>query len=103
MQKRVKFLLETKNGEQTAEEVMDYNDLCDLVEEQLVAIQTHNFGGLQTFNWILAHEGPLLVKNPKYKGSSYNLLIEWDGEEPTWEPLNIIVADNKVMCPIQRS
>jgi hypothetical protein len=38
------------------------------------------------------------VKNPKYKGSSYNLLIEWDSEKPTWEPLNIIAADNKVTC-----
>jgi hypothetical protein len=32
--KQVKFLLETKNGEQTAEEVMDFSDLCDLVKEQ---------------------------------------------------------------------
>jgi hypothetical protein len=71
-----------------------------LVEEQLVVIQTDNFGGLQTFHQILAHEGPLLVKNPKYKGSSYNLLIEWDSEEPTWELLNIIAADDKVMCAL---
>jgi hypothetical protein len=42
-QKRVKFLLETKNGEQTAEEVMEYNDLCDLVEEQLAAIKLWRF------------------------------------------------------------
>jgi hypothetical protein len=52
------------------------------------------------FNQILAHEGPLLVKNPKYKGSSYNLLIEWDSEELTWELLNIIAADDKVTCAL---
>jgi hypothetical protein len=40
------------------------------------------------------------VKNPKYKGSSYNLLIEWDGKEPTWEPLNLIAADDKVTCAL---
>jgi hypothetical protein len=84
-QKQIKFLVDTKNGEQSSEEVLDYNVLCDLVEEQLLALENNELGGLRTFKWILAHDGPLLVKNQRYKGSSYNLLIEWDGEELTWE------------------
>jgi hypothetical protein len=94
--KRIKFLVETKNGEESAEEIMEYNELCDIVENQLEAIDNNPHGGLRTFDWILAHEGPLSVRNPKYKGSSYNLLIEWDNGELSWEPLNIIAADGKV-------
>jgi Reverse transcriptase (RNA-dependent DNA polymerase) len=52
------------------------------------------------FDRILAHQGPMTAKDPRYKGSSYNLLIEWDGAEPTWEPLNIIAADDKVSCAL---
>jgi hypothetical protein len=55
---------------------------------------------LRTFDRILAHQGPLSVKDPQYKGSLYNLLIEWDGQEPTWELLSIIVADDKASCII---
>jgi hypothetical protein len=95
-QKQIKFLVETKNGEASAEDIMEYNELCDIVEHQLDAIENNALGGLQTFDRILAHKGPLSVKNPKYKEPSYNLLIEWANEEPTWEPLNIIVADDKV-------
>jgi hypothetical protein len=68
--KRIKFLVETKNGEESAEEIMEYNELCDIVEHQLEAIDNNAHGGLQTFDRILAHEGPFLVRNPKYKGSS---------------------------------
>jgi hypothetical protein len=98
--KRVKFLIETKNGNESAEEIMEYNELCDLVEKQLHAIENDNLGGVRMFDRILAHQGPLTVKDPRYKGLSYNLLIEWDGMEPTWEPLNIIAADDKVSCAI---
>ena len=32
--------------------------------------------------------------DPEYLGSSYNLLIEWETGEITWEPLsNIITSD----------
>jgi hypothetical protein len=98
--KRVKFLIKTKNGNESAEEIMEYNELCDLVEKQLHAIENDNLEGVRTFDRILAHQGPLTVKDSRYKGSSYNLLIEWDGMEPAWEPLNIIAADDKVSCAI---
>jgi hypothetical protein len=48
----------------------------------------------------MAHQGPLSPQDASYKGSAWNLLIEWDGEEPTWEPLNIIGKDNPVSCAI---
>jgi Reverse transcriptase (RNA-dependent DNA polymerase) len=94
--KGLKFLVETKNGDQTAEEVMDYIELCDIVEAQVKAIEDGTDGGLLTFKSILAHQGPLTVRDPRYKGSAWNLLIEWDDGEPTWEPLKIIASCDPV-------
>lgn len=94
--KGLKYLVETKNGESSAEEVMDYVTLCDIIEAQISAVDNGADGGMLTFNRILAHEGPLNVRNPRYKGSSYNLLIEWDVGEPTWEPLNVISSCDPV-------
>jgi hypothetical protein len=99
--KRVQFLVESTNGTETAASVMEYNELCDIMEAQLQAIEQGDLGGgVRIFKSILAHEGPLAVKDPKYKGSLYNVLIEWDGAEPTWEPLNIIAKDDLVSCAV---
>jgi hypothetical protein len=52
--------------------------------------------GLVTFKSILVHQGLSTVKNPDYKGSSWNALIKWDVTEPTWEPLNLIAKCDPV-------
>ena len=36
-------------------------------------------------------------------GSTYNVMIEWEGGEITNEPLNLIAKDNPVTCAIQAS
>jgi hypothetical protein len=88
--RRVKFLVESKNGHQTAEEVMEYVQLCDIIEAQVQAVEDGTDGGTLTFKSIMAHEGPFTVKHPSYKGSAWNVLVEWDVGEPTWEPLNLM-------------
>jgi hypothetical protein len=93
---KLKFIIETKNGETSAEEVMEYNQLCHIIEAQAEAIESGAHEGLMTFDRILAHEGPLTARHPSYKGSAYNLLIEWDVGEPTWEPLNVIAKCDPV-------
>jgi hypothetical protein len=93
---KTKYLIESKNGTQTTEEVMDYNELCDIVEAQMAAMENGEDDGLLTFKSILAHQGPLSVRNPLYKGSAWNILIEWDQGEPTWEPLNLIAKCDPV-------
>jgi hypothetical protein len=98
--KGLKFLVETKNCDQTAKEVMDYTELCKIVEAQVKAIEDGTDGGLLTFKSILAHQGPLTVRDPRYKGSAWNLLIEWDTGEPTWEPLKIIASCNPVAAAL---
>jgi hypothetical protein len=72
---QLKYLVENRNGDQTTEEVMDYNELCNLVEAQIEAMDNGESGGLLTFRSILAHQGPLSVRNPLYKGLAWNILV----------------------------
>ena len=64
------------------EEVVAYNEIVDYIE------QDESWDGTWKFREILRHEGPLTRKSPKYKGSSYNVLILWETGEQTWEPLH---------------
>ena len=50
------------------------------------------------FKKILSHEGPLHQNHPNYKGSLYNLMIEWENGDITTEPLSIIGADDPETC-----
>ena len=52
------------------------------------------------FRRITAHKGPLTQGHPSYKGSRYNLIIEWETGEITSEPLKIIATDDPVPCAI---
>ena len=45
---------------------------------------------------ILDHQGPLKNHDPKYKGSSYNVLVDWDDKTQTWEPLNTMAKQDPV-------
>jgi hypothetical protein len=82
----IKFIVESKNGEQSIESIVDYVQLCDIIEAQIQTLEDGTDDSLLTFKSILAHQGLFTVKHPNYKGSSGNLLIEWDVGEPTWEP-----------------
>jgi Reverse transcriptase (RNA-dependent DNA polymerase) len=79
---------------------MNYTDLCDIVEAQVQAMEDGTDDGLLTFDHILAHQGPLTVKHPDYKGSAWNILMEWDFKEPTWEPLNLIARCDPVLVAV---
>ena len=70
--------------------------MCDIVEAQMEAMENGENGGLLTFKSILAHEGPLSIRNPQYKGSAWNILVEWAEGEPTWESLNLIAKCDPV-------
>lgn len=41
-----------------------------------------------------------LAADKDYRGSSYNVLIEWKNGKVTAEPLSIIAADDPVTCAI---
>ena len=53
---------------------------------------------LYRFRRISAHQGPLRSSDKDYKGSTYNVLVEWETGEVTYEPLDIIGKDDPITC-----
>ena len=53
---------------------------------------------LWEFKRIKGHQGPMNKNHPDYKGSSYNVTIEWENGEITDEPLSIIAVDAPIAC-----
>ena len=52
------------------------------------------------FERIIGHQGPLKTTDVDYKGSRYNVLIEWSNGETTFKPLSIIGKDAPIPCAI---
>jgi hypothetical protein len=48
----------------------------------------------------MGHQGPLLQHDKDYNGSRFNLLVEWENEEITTEPLLVIAANDPVTCAV---
>ena len=67
------------NGER--EDVVAYNDIVDFIEKD------ESWDGWWKFKTIHNHMGPLKPTDKNYKGSRYNVLVEWETGEKTWEPL----------------
>ena len=91
----INFLLDVGNGK--VEELISYNQLL----EHLDNAQDHDMGmdqELYRFRAIIGHQGPLLASDPDWKGSKYNVQVEWETGEITFEPLSIIAADDPVTC-----
>ena len=72
------------------EEVLTYNELLDHLEKDS---KTEH---VWKFRRIIGHEGPLRPGDKGYKGSAYNVVVEWENGEITTEPLTIIGKDDPV-------
>ena len=53
---------------------------------------------LYKFRAIIRHQGPLLASDPDWKEIKYNVQVEWETGEITFELLSIIAADDPVTC-----
>ena len=53
---------------------------------------------LYRFRVIIGHQSPLLASDPDWKGRKYNVQVEWETGEITFEPLSIIATDDPVTC-----
>jgi hypothetical protein len=73
---QVKLLLTIPN--EKIEEIVAYNEVLDYINDQ---DQTEKADQLWKFRAITAHQGPLAQTDPNYKGSSYNVLVEWETGE----------------------
>jgi hypothetical protein len=76
------------------EEIMSYDQIISKLEQEL------DGDIIWKFKRITAHEGPLMPNHRNYKGSSYNVMVEWENGEITREPLSNIAADDPVTCAI---
>jgi len=89
---RIKLLC--KVGDGGAEQILTYQEICDLIDEQ--DAEESKPDKLWTFKRILSHEGPLNPSDPKYKGSQYNVRILWEDDSITDEPLKVIAKDDPI-------
>ncbi len=89
----IKFLLSL--GDDEMEEIISYNELSDLIEEQHQA-EERGEQEIFTFRDVLEHQGPLNPKDPRYKGSAYNVKVLWEDGSETWEPLNLMIKNDPI-------
>ena len=92
----IKFKLKM-NKDQT-EEIMSYNQLMDYIQKGTDAEEDPD--SLFKFRDIVAHQGPLESTDPNHKGSKYNVMVEWESGEVTYEPLTLISKDDPITCAV---
>ena len=76
------------------EEIMTYNQILNHIE------QSEEDSIVWRFKRIVGHEGPLTKNHAMWKGSNYNVRVEWENGEITDEPMTTIAADDPVTCAI---
>ena len=92
----IKFKL--KISKDQAEEIMSYNQLMDYIQKGTNAEEDPD--SLFKFRDIVAHQGPLESTDPNHKGSKYNVMVEWESGEITYEPLALISKDDPITCAV---
>ena len=92
----IKFKLKTSKDQ--AEEIMSYNQLMDYIQKGTDAEEDPD--SLFKFRDIVAHQGPLESTDPNHKGSKYNVMVEWESGEVTYEPLALISKDDPITCAV---
>ena len=78
----IKFKL--KINKDQAEEKMSYNQLMDYIQKGTDAEEDPDSLFFK-FRDIVAHQGPLESTDPNHKGSKYNVMVEWESGEVTYE------------------
>ena len=92
----IKFRL--KINKDQAEEIMSYNELMGYIQKGTDAEEDPD--SLFKFRDIIAHQGPLESTAPNHKGSKYNVKVEWESGEVTYEPLTLISKDDPITCAV---
>ena len=77
---------------------MSYNQLMDYIQKGTDAEEDPD--SLFKFRDIVAHQGPLESIDPDQKGSKYNVMVEWESGEVTYEPLALISKDDPITCAV---
>ena len=88
----IKFRCTVNDGE--FEDIVTYVDIINHIEKD--DDECNNW----KFKSINGHEGTLSKEDHNYKGLRFNLLINWDAGERTYEPLDLIAKDDPVSCAV---
>jgi hypothetical protein len=91
----VKFLCEVDGD--TADEIYTYNQVLDFIERDNLDMDS-DMKQLYRFRRINGYQGQLCTSDADYKGSTYNVLEEWESGEITYKPLDMIGKENSVAC-----
>ena len=92
----IKFICSV--NEDMYEEIITYNEILEYIAKN--EEQDADQAMVWKFKCIAGHQGPLKNGNPGYNGSKFNVLVEWVTGESTYEPLDVIAADDPVTCTI---
>ena len=87
---KINFHLDVGQGR--AKAIMSYVQILDHLDHQ------EQQEDLYKFRAITGHQGPLSPQDENYKGSKYNVMVEWETGEITYEPLSVIAADDPDTC-----
>ena len=79
---------------------MSYNQLMDYIQKGTDAEEDPD--SFFKFRDIVAHQGPLEATDPNHKGSKYNVMVEWESGEVTYEPLTLISKDDPITCAAKK-
>jgi hypothetical protein len=93
----IRFLLTI--GDAQIEEIMAYNELSALIEEQHDR-EMNDPDVAWAFKSITGHTGPFNTSHADYKGSSYNVVVLWGDNTETVEPLTEVIKDDPVTCAL---
>ena len=77
------------------EDIVSYAEILDHISQD-----NTDHAAYWKFERIIGHQGPLKTTDLDYKGSRYNMLMEWSNGETTFEPLSIIGKDSPAPCAI---
>ena len=90
---KINFHLDVGQGR--AEAIMSYVKFLDHLDHQ------EQQEDLYKFRAITGHQEPLSPQDENYKGSKYNVMIEWETGEITEELLSLIAADDPDTIPTE--
>ena len=84
-------------GNGKVEEILSCNQLVDYLEA--AANEDNEISDdLFKFRALIGHQGPLKPTDPNWKGSKFDVLVEWETGAKTYEPLSVLAADDPVTC-----
>jgi hypothetical protein len=92
--KGIRFLVEL--GEKAYDDMMGYHELCQIIEDQNNAENDKDTEQAWIFKSIVGHVGPLNHRHPEYKGSKYNVLVQWEDGTETYKALDHVCKDDPV-------